>query len=61
MPIFSFLSKTLEAPVVQVPLGQASDAAHLPNERIRAMNLHRGKDVLRFIISELNAQKVKPP
>lgn len=59
MPIFSFLSKTLGAPVVQVPLGQATDGAHLPNERIRAMNLHRGKDVLRFIISELDAQEVK--
>jgi acetylornithine deacetylase/succinyl-diaminopimelate desuccinylase-like protein/predicted glutamine amidotransferase len=57
MPIFSFLSNTLQAPVVQVPLGQASDGAHLPNERIRAVNLHRGKDVLRCIVGELSDRR----
>jgi di- and tripeptidase len=56
MPIFSFLSKTLDAPVVQVPLGQASDGAHLPNERIRAVNLHKGTQVLQYIIQELSEQ-----
>lgn len=57
MPIFSFLSQKLSAPVIQVPLGQASDGAHLPNERIRAMNLHRGKDVLRCIVRDLSEQQ----
>lgn len=57
MPIFSFMSNTLEAPVVQVPLGQASDGAHLPNERIRALNLHRGREVLACIVSELSDQR----
>ncbi len=53
MPLFSFLSKKLNAPIVQVPLGQSSDAAHLPNERIRILNLHKGKQVLQRIIEEL--------
>jgi acetylornithine deacetylase/succinyl-diaminopimelate desuccinylase-like protein/predicted glutamine amidotransferase/WD40 repeat protein len=56
MPIFSFMAKTLGAPVVQVPLGQASDGAHLPNERIRAINLHKGKEVLQHMIRELSDQ-----
>lgn len=53
MPIFSFLSKKLDAPIVQVPLGQSSDGAHLPNERIRIMNLHKGKLVLQRMLEEL--------
>lgn len=52
MPQFSYLVKTLNAPLVQVPLGQSSDGAHLPNERIRALNLFRGKEVLQKIITE---------
>lgn len=56
MPLFSFLAKTLAAPLVQVPLGQSSDSAHLPNERIRAMNLHRGKQVLQRIVQEVSDQ-----
>ncbi|KEP65213.1 UNVERIFIED_CONTAM: WD domain, G-beta repeat-containing protein [Hammondia hammondi] len=31
---------------IQIPLGQASDNAHLPNERIRVINLYRGVKVL---------------
>ncbi|KAI0563270.1 Nucleophile aminohydrolase [Gracilaria domingensis] len=57
MPVFSFLSKTLDAPLLQVPLGQSSDGAHLPNERIRAINLFRGKEVLQKIIQEFAQTK----
>ncbi|PFH36518.1 hypothetical protein BESB_047100 [Besnoitia besnoiti] len=39
--------KSLEDVVaIQIPLGQASDNAHLPNERIRIINLYRGIKVL---------------
>lgn len=55
MPIVSYLSRTLSAPVVQVPLGQASDGAHLPNERIRGLNLHNGKHVFKMMLTELAA------
>eukprot|EP00178_Gracilaria_changii_P007377 TRINITY_DN234_c0_g1_i17.p1 TRINITY_DN234_c0_g1~~TRINITY_DN234_c0_g1_i17.p1 ORF type:complete len:1342 (+),score=132.22 TRINITY_DN234_c0_g1_i17:2494-6519(+) len=57
MPVFSFLSKTLDAPLLQVPLGQSSDGAHLPNERIKAINLFRGKEVLQQIIQEFAETK----
>lgn len=57
MPVFSFLAKTLDAPLLQVPLGQSSDGAHLPNERIRAINLFRGKEVLQQIIQEFALTK----
>lgn len=50
MPLFSFLAKTLDAPLVQIPLGQSSDGAHLPNERMRSMNFFRGKEVVQSII-----------
>lgn len=53
MPLFSFLGKTLNAPIVQVPLGQFTDGAHLPNERIRELNLYKGKEVLQHIIAEV--------
>ncbi|CDF36828.1 unnamed protein product [Chondrus crispus] len=52
MPLFSYLVKTLQAPLVQIPLGQSSDGAHLPNERIRSINLFRGKEVLQRIVRD---------
>lgn len=52
MPLFSYLVKTLNAPLVQIPLGQSSDGAHLPNERIRSINLFRGKEVLQRIVQD---------
>ena len=54
MPIFSFLKDQVGAPIMQIPLGQSSDGAHLPNERIRVMNLHNGKEVLKHIIDVLD-------
>lgn len=53
MPLFSFLAQTLEAPIVQVPLGQFTDGAHLPNERMRELNLYKGKEVLQHIIVDI--------
>jgi len=58
MPVIRFLQDRLRVPTIQLPLGQASDAAHLPNERLRILNLHRGIEVLQnlFILlkEELN-------
>lgn len=39
MPVVQFLQDTFQGPVLHLPLGQASDAAHLPNERLRVKNL----------------------
>ncbi|EQC34603.1 hypothetical protein, variant [Saprolegnia diclina VS20] len=44
--ITTFLKTTLKAPCMHFPMGQASDRAHLQNERIRLRNLRTGKDVL---------------
>ncbi|RHY27141.1 hypothetical protein DYB32_007015 [Aphanomyces invadans] len=44
--ISMFLKTTLQAPVMHFPMGQASDRAHLQNERIRLRNLRTGKDAL---------------
>lgn len=58
MPLFSFLTETLDAPIVQVPLGQSTDGAHLPNERIRERNLYKGKEVLQHIVAEVAKRAV---
>jgi len=40
-----YLEQLFEAPAIHLPLGQASDAAHLPNERIAVKNLHKGHEI----------------
>lgn len=48
--ITSFLERTMEAPAIHLPIGQRSDAAHLPNERIRLENLLKGKMVIKHLL-----------
>ncbi|KAK9839468.1 hypothetical protein WJX81_003920 [Elliptochloris bilobata] len=55
MPVASALEKMLGAPALLVPLGQASDACHLANERISRTNLVRGKNVIRNLLEEIAA------
>lgn len=50
MPVSRALEKMLQAPALLVPMGQASDNCHLANERIRRVNLFRGKSVIKDII-----------
>ena len=47
MPVTATLEDLLKCPVMHVPLGQNSDSAHLANERLRRVNLLKGKNVLR--------------
>jgi hypothetical protein len=42
MPVTDKLMKLLQAPMVLLPLGQASDRQNLPNERVRLRNLTKG-------------------
>jgi di- and tripeptidase len=35
------------------PMGQASDNAHLDNERMRVENLYKGREVLKRIFARL--------
>lgn len=40
---------------IHLPLGQASDGQHLPNERIRIENLLKGKDVIKWLLQHFPA------
>ena len=53
IPAIPFLKSIFEAVVLQIPMGQSSDNAHLPNERIGIVNLRRGKDVIKSFLSAL--------
>lgn len=47
MPVASLIEKMLGAPALMIPLGQSSDSCHLANERLRRLNLVKGKNVFR--------------
>jgi Cys-Gly metallodipeptidase DUG1 len=57
MPVASALEKILKAPALLLPLGQSSDNVHLANERIGRVNLMRGKDVVRGLLTEIGRMK----
>ncbi|KAI9805941.1 MAG: hypothetical protein M1825_000555 [Sarcosagium campestre] len=48
-----FLEKTLNAPAANLPCGQASDAAHLDNERLRIKNLYKSRSIFKQVFLEL--------
>jgi acetylornithine deacetylase/succinyl-diaminopimelate desuccinylase-like protein/WD40 repeat protein len=56
MPVAGVIEAVLGAPALLIPLGQSSDACHLPNERIRRANLVRGKNVFRHLLEEVAAK-----
>lgn len=53
IPAISFLEREFEADAAMFPMGQASDNAHLDNERIRVENLYKGKEVLKKVFTML--------
>jgi di- and tripeptidase len=57
IPAIRFLEKEFGAPAAQFPCGQASDHAHLDNERLRVENLYKGREVFRRVFRELPARK----
>jgi di- and tripeptidase/Cys-Gly metallodipeptidase DUG1 len=46
MPVASLIEKMLGAPALMIPMGQSSDNCHLANERLRRVNLIKGKNVV---------------
>ena len=52
LPSCDYLHKALSAPLIQLPLGQYNDNAHLPNERICLENLIKGKEVIKTCIKQ---------
>jgi len=53
IPVISFLEKEFNAPAAMFPCGQASDNAHLDNERMRVQNLYNGREVFRRVFAGL--------
>lgn len=55
VPTIFWLEKEFGAPCVHLPLGQASDAGHLPNERMRLTNLRNGRRVVERFLGRLGS------
>ena len=53
IPAISFLEREFGAPAAMFPMGQASDNAHLGNERMRVENLYKGREVFKKLFAQL--------
>jgi di- and tripeptidase len=53
IPTISFLEREFGAPAAMFPMGQASDNAHLGNERMRVENLYKGREVFKKVFAQL--------
>lgn len=53
IPTTTFLEETLKCVALHLPMGQASDNQHLPNERIRIENLLKGKEVIKEFLKNM--------
>jgi len=53
IPAIRFLEKEFGAPAAHLPCGQASDNAHLDNERFRVLNLYNSKEIFKRVFAEL--------
>ena len=51
IPAIRFLEKEFGAPAAQLPLGQAGDNAHLENEKLRLVNLYKGREIFKRVFS----------
>ncbi|KAJ5051728.1 uncharacterized protein L3040_001500 [Drepanopeziza brunnea f. sp. 'multigermtubi'] len=53
IPSIRFLEKEFDAPAAHLPCGQASDSAHMDNERLRISNLYKSREIFRQVFKEL--------
>lgn len=53
IPAIRFLEKEFGAPAAHLPCGQASDAAHLDNERLRVTNLLKSREIFELVFRKL--------
>lgn len=53
IPAIRFLEKEFEAPVAHLPCGQATDSAHLENERMRLSNLIHSREIFGEVFRKL--------
>lgn len=56
IPSIRFMEKCFDAPAAQIPCGQASDNAHLRNEKLRVLNLFKLRDILTDTFKEIGAK-----
>lgn len=56
IPSIRFLEKEFNAPAAHLPCGQASDAAHLDNERLRVANLTKSREIFRKVFGRLGSR-----
>ncbi|KAG6886585.1 hypothetical protein C0992_003273 [Termitomyces sp. T32_za158] len=59
IPSVPYLEKEFGCRALHLPMGQSSDQAHLPNERISLKNLHKGKAVVEKFLLNI-AEKCAP-
>ncbi|KAK1816710.1 hypothetical protein LTR12_008856 [Friedmanniomyces endolithicus] len=52
IPAIRFLEKEFSAPAAHFPCGQASDSAHLDNERLRLVNLYKSKEIFKKVFRD---------
>lgn len=52
IPSIRFLEKEFSAPAAHLPCGQASDSAHLDNERLRLVNLYRSREIFKRVFGK---------
>ena len=52
IPSIRFLEKQFNAPAAHLPCGQASDSAHLDNERLRLANLYNSREIFKRVFRE---------
>ena len=53
IPAIRFLEQEFNAPAAHLPCGQASDSAHLDNERLRLLNLYNSRKIFSKVFKEL--------
>ena len=53
IPAIRFLEQEFNAPAAHLPCGQASDNAHLDNERLRLSNLYKSRQIFAKVFQEL--------
>ncbi|KAJ7095467.1 hypothetical protein C8R43DRAFT_1081889 [Mycena crocata] len=61
IPSVPFLEKEFGCHALHLPMGQSSDQAHLPNERISLDNLRRGKSVVERFLATVGERGVVGP
>ena len=53
IPAIRFLEKEFVAPAAHLPCGRASDSAHLDNERMSVVNLHKAREIFAKVFERL--------